>query len=597
MPHDKIKIYLETWRQEQIADTSINYEYQIAEEIMKILENLKKSEGYEPTEEDIAERWAFYFLANCCNRLIGWETYYQPIIISSNGEPNIKEVVCEETLKYWTKRAKESRDPILSSRYADLVVDFSPKILKKSADIKLFLIVINSNITICEESLMPYQCRKTKAKRALDLATYKHDSQRTARTKNIIINLAEEEGDWDLAFKSLLLDFDNIPLSDKEKENLIKKTEEQLENLPPRLIDYTVSLLAEYYAKEKDEKSLMRVLAIFENSLKSEMRLNSDAFITTNRYERIRQRYMEYANKFDKAKTENERVIQEIEQLDLDWGKSRKSIEIGFKGIDEYTNSFFDKDSKLETTMEEIAIRCLPKKDDMKEKSDAISSKYPISFLTSEKIILSEGVLTATLPPLMEGDKDSNLRRYAQQYILLSSLLLSPIMEKLKKQFSKTTMVTYFKKSVLFESEYKIIDKAISAYWENNYLCSSHIFIPLIERVIRNFKILGKSVLKSKGKSVLKPNRASGYDYLSLNALLAGSDDNKELFEKFFSSCGNDLSFYLRFVLLEKQINLRNDFAHGINPEKFFEPWVSDILFYILIWLSLVPKKKNEIDL
>jgi len=47
-------------------------------------------------------------------------------------------------------------------------------------------------------------------------------------------------------------------------------------------------------------------------------------------------------------------------------------------------------------------------------------------------------------------------------------------------------------------------------------------------------------------------------------------------------------------VLIEKSgMNLRNNFAHGLGKKMFFERNASDRLFYILIWLSIVPKKRK----
>ncbi|MGI6484023.1 MAG: hypothetical protein ACOX0R_00145 [Candidatus Dojkabacteria bacterium] len=66
-----------------MTPVSFRGEYNIAQ---KIKDLLKKDKQYEPTKEDIAEQ------------------------------------VDQEILEYWIKRAKESKNPILSSRYVDLVV-------------------------------------------------------------------------------------------------------------------------------------------------------------------------------------------------------------------------------------------------------------------------------------------------------------------------------------------------------------------------------------------------------------------------------------------------------------------------------------------
>src|SRR3989344_7665582 len=154
MFNNEIKTYLENLDREQKALASYNGEHDFAKEIKDIL---AKDTNYKPTDEDIAEQMAFDFMAEYLNDNSGWGTYHGPMFVMPNQQgqmveyPSIKRVN-EETLNYWAKRAKEAKNPILSSRYADLVIDFSPKVINKNADIELFQIVIDSNIVICEKS-------------------------------------------------------------------------------------------------------------------------------------------------------------------------------------------------------------------------------------------------------------------------------------------------------------------------------------------------------------------------------------------------------------------------------------------------------------
>jgi len=237
MLNSEVKKYLESLEQEQITPMSFHGEHGIAQKIKDIL---KKDTAYEPTKEDIAEQMAFDFMADYPNDNSGWETYHGPMFVLPNDKgqmveyPSIRRVD-QEMLEYWTKRAKESRNPILSSRYADLVVDFSPKVLSKSTNVDLFQIVIDSNITVCEKSLAdPLDC-KTKIKRALILAIQTNDQTRITKAKDTIIKLEKDiaiddkPGLWGFAFKWLILDFSKkIILEDTEKNKLVDEIEERL---------------------------------------------------------------------------------------------------------------------------------------------------------------------------------------------------------------------------------------------------------------------------------------------------------------------------------------------------------------------------------
>ena len=392
MLHTEVKKYLESLEQEPKALVSYHGEHDIAKEIKEIL---KKDEKYEPTKEDIAEQMAFDFMAEYSNDNSGWGTYHGPMFVLPNDKgqmveyPSIKRID-QEMLDYWAKRARESENPILSSRYADLVVDFSQKVLSKNADIDLFQIVIDSNITVCEKSLAePLDC-KTKIKRALTLSIQINDQKRIENTKNTILKLEkniaidDKPGLWGFAFKCLLLDFvKKITLEDTEKNELINELEERLKRVEkaPRLAENAVSLLAEYYANEKDEKNLMRILGVLEKSLKTNERSNSDALLKTHAYEQIHEIYRKYASRFAEAEKANKRLSQEIGQLDLDWEKSLKEIsvetKIKQKDIDDYLKGIFgkDKNDKLEMVMAKIAVSHLPKRDALKKQFDEIYSK------------------------------------------------------------------------------------------------------------------------------------------------------------------------------------------------------------------------------
>ena len=594
MLHNKVKTYLENLQQAQKFDAPV--EHSIAQKIKEILEEDPK---YQPTNEDRAEQMAFDFMENYPNNDTGWGTYYGPMFVLPDDQNQMREYpsirrVDEKVLGYWRGRAEESAHPILSSRYADLIVDFFSKILEKKADDNFYQIVIDSNVEICEKSLIPSPHDMIKARRALELANYKHDQLRINQVKNTIIKLGNEPGCKDFAFELLLVDFPKqIVFSKDEKENLIKETEEYLEEIKqnPHIAERYVSLLAEYYAKEKDEDNLMHVLDIFEKSLKKHSQLSSEALLTMNAYNQIQGIYRHYADRFNEAKKASERISKELGQLDLDIDKSLKSISVEIKieqeDIDKYINFIFGKkkNNELETVLGKIALRFLPKKDNIEKSLSDTFSKYPLQFLCSQKIISDENIPIANLGSLDE-DYDNHLHNHAKQYLLPNYFLLPSVIDELKKRFPKQAITEYFYKAYLFRDEKeKYINRAISGYWENDYLVSSSLIIPLIERNIRK-------LIYACGGSILRPNRIKGYDHIPLHTLL---ENNENIFSKVFSEIGYDISFYFRFILTKKLgMNLRNNFAHGIGLKDFFSRNVSDILFHILICLSLVTKKEDN---
>lgn len=594
-----VKSYLDILDRELKPLPSFHGEHDIAKRIKEILTT---EDSYEPTKEDAAEQAAFDFMEDYRNEDSGWGTYHGPMFFLPNSEgqmieyPSVKRVD-QETLDYWTKRAKESKHPILKFRYANLVVDFSPKILSHGADIELIRMVIDSSTEICAKDLAdPLDC-KTKIKRALALSVLINDQDRTANVKETVIKLErkvatdDKPGLWGFAFKWLILDFGKkISLDDHEKSTLIKEIEERLERVKdnPWLTENAVSLLAEYFASEKDETNLMRVLTVLEKVHKSDKRAESDALLKLHSYEQTHEIYRKYASRFPAAEEANKRLSREIGNLDLDWEKSLKTISVETKipqeQIDNFLTSIFGKENeehRFERVMARLALSNLPKKDDITKQLKDVSNKYPMQFLCTTQVIADDGVPIAKLATL-EEDYDNHFQKYALQYLQFGSFFLSLSLDELKKRFSKKDITEHFEKATLFENEDKdCLTRAISAYWDNDFLVASHLFSPLIESGVRE-------LVKNCGGLILKPNDMGGYDRVLLNALLK----NDEIFERVFSQSGHNILFYFRLVLTEKLgMNLRNDFAHGFGKKKFFGRDASDRLFHVLAWLSLVTKR------
>ncbi len=600
MLHPDVKTYLEKLDQEQKPLMSYNGEYDIAAEIEKIL---TKIPNYKLTFEDGAELAAFDFMADPLSNNHDWGTYYSPKFVfwDQQGQgkeyPSIQKVK-KETLIYWTERTKVTQNPILSSRYADLVVDFSKKITEKNPPVELFQIVINSNIEICKKSLVNPKNRMIKIKRALILAIQINNQENITQVKEAIIDAAQKSvGDdrlkwWSFAFQSLILDYGKkIQLNEAEKTKLIKELEDRLKAKIkyPRLTDNTVDMLAKYYAKIEDKDNLIKVLSIYERFWKETLGTNSDAFWQMHVYTKIHEIYRHYADRgFEKAEEASGRISQEISNLDLDWDKSLEkvsiSIEIKQKFIDHLFKEFFgDKEQhKLEIILSKIVNRFLPRKEKIKKQLKDFSGKNLMQSLIRQQIISEDGMLIAKLTPSGKDD-DSYFQHSASQDIQFGSCFLMLTMSEFKKRISKQNITEYFRNSYLFENENnKYLEQAISAYWDED---SSHLFMLMIERSIRK-------LIKNCGGTVIKPNALNGYEFLSLNQLL---DKQSDVIEKMFGEVDHNIPFYFRLILTEKLgMNLRNDFAHGINIEKFSTPQVSDRLFHIMLCLSLVRKKSKN---
>ena len=129
----RIQAFLETldsW-QEPISEYNIS---------TKIREHITENYRDQIPEVILWEQVAFDFVENYPRRDSRWETYFGPLFILPNEEgqmveyPSVQKIT-EDIINYWKKRAKESNNPILKARYANLVWEFSKKVTGKKTSL------------------------------------------------------------------------------------------------------------------------------------------------------------------------------------------------------------------------------------------------------------------------------------------------------------------------------------------------------------------------------------------------------------------------------------------------------------------------------
>ena len=165
--------------------------------------------------------------------------------------------------------------------------------------------------------------------------------------------------------------------------------------------------------------------------------------------------------------------------------------------------------------------------------------------------------------------------------ITFQDIFLRVIFEKLKKEKTSSEVFDQIVTSPIFNDSDKIYLKRIfERFWEGDNLSVSSLSIPVIESAIRNLFILNKS-------SYIKENKDGGYDVRSLNELL-----EDQLIKTVFSSLGENVSFYLKVLLVNRLgWNLRNNYAHGMNKMVFFEENVANRMIHVILLLSLIRNK------
>lgn len=558
-----------------------------------------------PSKEDIAESIAFKFLADYRLDQPKGIRYYGPMIYLSNIGGDELEVpdrkkIDHETINYWEKRAIKCTNPILIVRYADLVIEFSKKIRNTNPNINLYQKVIDNTVWVCDNLISNDIDLKQKSIRALSHAIQVNDKTRIENISKAIIrlehNIAEDSkaGLWGFSIRHLILKNTNkVKLQSIVISALIEDMENRLQRVFKAEEWYAckscATILMEYYSKNNDEVNLIRILEIFENSLRQPEDVDSHPLVTFGYLEEIKKGYEKFTSRFPKLNIKKEKITQEIANVKIDPNIDLKKFEIKHKvkieDIKKYiTWTFGDKQHSIQTQVSIIAINFLPKIDDLEKSFRNSKEEFHFMDALSTTIISDDGIVTASVPPIRDGFEE-NLKQYISQSLSFGSYLLNLILEKFFDRYERKSIFEYLSKSLIFEQESPaFFYKALQAYNENNFIVSSHLFIPMIETGFRN-------LIKICGGVTLKDNEIGGYDVVNLNKLLTHND---YIFDSIYGDRSKDFLYYSKLLLIDHfGFNLRNDFAHGINKKKFFSREVSNRLFHVLLLLSIIIKTQE----
>ena len=138
----------------------------------------------------------------------------------------------KEIIDYWEERVKECENPILTIRYADLVIDFSKKVRNTNPDIFLYREVIDNTILVCDRLIAIGLDLKVKSLRALSHAIQINDRERIVNISRAIINLesniAEDSkaGLWGFSLRYLVINnYKKVSLELKTINELVQYRE------------------------------------------------------------------------------------------------------------------------------------------------------------------------------------------------------------------------------------------------------------------------------------------------------------------------------------------------------------------------------------
>lgn len=572
-------------------------ELDVGRKIQQILD----AKDEELTDEELAEYIAFNFAEKHYEDGAKWGTYYGPRyeLSGQDGQrrefPSIQQIN-QEIIEYWRKRVNNTQHPVLSRRYADLVVDFGLEI-NDNFNHKMVQKVIDSTVEICSKELEDGTDCRAKLKRALSLALQINDEKRLEALKEKIIEtekkFAEDDkpGCWGYALQWLVIDNpDKVNLTKEEKEGLIEDMQERLKRIceisdpNPWHVEAAVKPLATYYADSGDSAELKSVLGKLEKAFHDNQHANSDGLLIVNYLEKLSGVYSQYASQFEFARKAKERINSELSNIkkhaEFKGHEVSKEIKFEDEEIENFLDSIFGekRDEDLREVIFKIVVTFIPKKDKVEQELKDGADKRVFRHLVNTSIISEDGFPVVEFGPIDEN-YEQHLLVFFSRNLHHQTPSLSWAFNELRDNYSSDELYEFMKDSLVFqESDREYLKKILRLFWEEDFLPCNSLTVPLIEDGVRNiYRVLDQSFIR-------QADHRTGYEVKSLNALLS-----QGVIESIFEVIGEDIEYYLKILLTEQfGWNLRNNLAHGINKQIFSKEFVANRLMHVLLILSVI---------
>lgn len=536
---------------------------------------------------------AFEFEENIQYLINGSIDYYTHYFIRTKNDEISKdiltnELITPEMIYYWEKRVNETINPILKARYSGLVWDFKKIITNNPPTHNICRLHINSLIDIANGDFYKYEVYTfLKLKRALILAISLNDDDLVEKVKNAIISfekrhsIDDKPGLWGHSF-DLLIDNKKVNLTTSEEQEIIRELENKLNRLiiannenrkiNLRAAEEAANRLATYYSKRQKNKNVKRVILEVGNAY-NKIIADAPALQAYDLLDHLYKLYLKF-NLNNEAEALLPRIRELESKIALEPIEITYTFELPRDEMEEYIVSIIN--GNPHEIIFRIANNFIPIKKIVKEQIIYLSKEKPLICLIPQRILDDKGHTIAKIGSLEQDPKGHFVRHVSYNFIIESILLRAILNEATKsKGLSKEDFLNFLNESKVFnEDRFLFIDKALDAYFQNDYIQFIHLIIPQIEEAIRN-------ILEKNGGTVLKSSRSGGYNLKTFDEILRDKIIIKAL--------GEDLADYFRILFTDQRgYNLRNRVCHGLADPNIFNQQVSDRVFHSLLCFGLI---------
>lgn len=388
------------------------------------------------TDEDFkgfqAEVSAFFFYErrNCDSP---WGTYFAPTFTGTRTDgttvnsPDIKELDTE-VVAHWEARAKESKNPVLRARYADLVWDLSRPITDQRPDVQYARIAIDSYLEAAERGFYTIEVGGIQSiERALDLALSISDKERVKRTVDFMfafydrIASPQHVGTWVFLFDDLHGRKDLIT-SEREGE-IVARLEDMLskvcdrnnkETFDPWGAEAAAERLATHYRRQGDERGVTRVVKAYGEAFEH-IAHEAKPMLAMVWLQSVFEKYQQTGLK-DDAERVQLKVQEKAKNTAADMQEVRAEVRLSKEEINSYLNWIASGD--LRTSLLRVAGRFIPDVSDARGFLAEMVEKFPLQALIG--VVRIDDAQIVAQARSVEDDQEGRLHMQLAQNIQIS---------------------------------------------------------------------------------------------------------------------------------------------------------------------------------
>jgi len=335
--------------------------------------------------------------------------------------------------------------------------------------------------------------------------------------------------------------------------------------------------LARYYQKREKTKEVKRVILGIEDAI---IKMIDDVALiqTQNLLDNLSMIYSSFG-----LKRESDRILVKLRQLGPEAASELKPVRQSFKisEADVIKVVKYITQGDEQEILRKFGYQFIPRKEDVKNQIYEASMRNPSIFVIQRQIQDDSGRIIAKVGTLPE-DFEGHLALQTSMNLSVSGIFLRKTIEELihVKNISTRTVVEFLESCPVIETEgLAIIERALDAYFEDDYVVFIHLAIPQIEQACRN-------LLEKAGGNVMKTTRGGAYHLRTFDEILRDELVRNILQEDFVN--------YYRILFTDSRgWNLRNIVCHGIVSPFTFTKDSADRVLHALLCLGLIYEKDN----